>query len=118
MLNIGERLKEERVRLGFNQGDFAAIAGVAKTSQFNYEKGERSPDAGYLAALAEKGLDVLYVITGERKPFSADSISAEEAELLKRYRQLPDGDRAGATKMVTALAEMAGRYEVKKTDNR
>lgn len=118
MSGIGDRLREERDRLGLSQGAFGEIGGVKANAQGNYEKGERLPDAGYLAALAEKGVDVLYVITGERKPFSADSISAEEAELLKRYRQLPDGDRAGATKMVTALAEMAGRYEVKKTDNR
>ncbi len=117
-MTIGERLKEERSRLGFNQTDLAAVGGVGKTTQINYEKGVGSPDAAYLAAIAEQGADVLYIVTGERKPQLADSISAEEAELLKRYRQLPDGDRAGATKMVTALAEMAGRYEVKKTDNR
>lgn len=113
MLNIGERLKEERVRLGYNQADFAAIAGVAKTSQFNYEKGERSPDAAYLAAVAEKGVDVLYVVTGERKPQPADSLTAAEAELLNHYRELPLADQAGASRMVTALAEMAGRTEVK-----
>lgn len=114
MLNIGERLKEERVRLGFSQGDFAAIGGVAKTSQFNYEKGERSPDAAYLAAIAEQGADVLYIVTGERKPQLADSISAAEADLLSHYRQLPENDRSHTQRMVTALAEMAGRYEVKR----
>lgn len=113
MLNFGERLKEERVRLGYSQADFAAIAGVAKTSQFNYEKGERSPDAAYLAAVAEKGVDVLYVVTGERKPQPADSLTPGEAELLNHYRELPQADQAGAARMVTALAEMAGRYQVK-----
>ena len=61
MLNFSERLREERVRLGFNQADFAALGGVAKTSQFNYEKGERSPDAAYLVAIGAIGVDVLYV---------------------------------------------------------
>ena len=114
MLNIGERLKEERVRLGYNQGDFAAIAGVAKTSQFNYEKGERSPDAAYLAAVAEKGVDVLYVVTGERKPEAANSFAGDEIALVSHYRQLPADQRAHTVTMVSALAEMAGRYEVKK----
>lgn len=109
MLNIGERLKEERVRLGYNQADFAAIAGVAKTSQFNYEKGDRSPDAAYLSAVAEKGVDVLYVVTGERKPLQAGSLTAEEAELLHHYRQLPDGDRAGTNKIITALAALISK---------
>ncbi len=111
MLNIGERLKEERVRLGYNQADFAAIAGVAKTSQFNYEKGERSPDAAYLAAVAEKGVDVLYVVTGERRPSSADSISVEETNLLDRFRQLPAEDQAGLHRIISAMSAMAGAYQ-------
>lgn len=114
MLNIGERLKEERVRLGYNQGDFAAIAGVAKTSQFNYEKGERSPDAAYLAAVAEKGVDVLYVVTGRRTPEASSSFNGDEIDLVEHYRQLPENDRFHTHKMVNALAEMAGRYDVKK----
>lgn len=113
MLNIGERLKEERVRLGYNQGDFAAIAGVAKTSQFNYEKGERSPDAAYLAAVAEKGVDVLYVVTGRRTPEASSSFNGDEIDLVEHYRLLPEGDRQHTHKMVTALAAMAGRAEAK-----
>ena len=108
MLNIGERLKEERVRLGFNQADFAAFAGVAKTSQFNYEKGERSPDAAYLAAVAEKGVDVLYVVSGERKPTPADSISGDETSLLEYYRLMADSDRQSLVRMAFALAKAAG----------
>jgi len=113
LLNIGERLKEERVRLGYNQGDFAAIAGVAKTSQFNYEKGERSPDAAYLAAVAEKGVDVLYVVTGRRTPEASSSFNGDEIALVEHYRQLPEGDRQHTHKMVSALAAMAGRAEAK-----
>ncbi|QNH04462.1 helix-turn-helix transcriptional regulator [Pseudomonas sp. B11D7D] len=112
-MNIGERLKEERVRLGYNQGDFAAIAGVAKTSQFNYEKGERSPDAAYLAAVAEKGVDVLYVVTGRRTPEASSSFNGDETVLVEHYRQLPEGDRQHTHKMVSALAAMAGRAEAK-----
>lgn len=109
MLNIGERLKEERVRLGYNQADFAAVAGVAKTSQFNYEKGERSPDAEYLAAAAAIGLDVLYVVTGVRTPLPVEGFSADEVALVAQYRQLSPGDQFGAAKMVTALAKMASQ---------
>jgi phage repressor protein C with HTH and peptisase S24 domain len=63
---IGERLREERERLGFNQTDFGALGGVLKKSQFHYEKGERLPDAAYLAAIANAGCDVSYIITGKR----------------------------------------------------
>lgn len=104
MLNIGERLREERVRLGYNQGDFAAIAGVAKTSQFNYEKGDRSPDAVYLSAVAQKGVDVLYVVTGKRMPESAGSLSAEEARLVERYRLMSSEGRTTINSVSEALA--------------
>ncbi|WP_178125774.1 helix-turn-helix domain-containing protein [Pseudomonas sp. EMN2] len=104
-MNIGERLKEERVRLGYNQADFAAIAGVAKTSQFNYEKGDRSPDAAYLAAVAEKGVDVLYVVTGARLPQPTDSITASEAEFVQLLRDMDESDRAILGRTARAFAK-------------
>lgn len=108
MLKFGEelgiRLKEERVRLGFNQADFAALAGVAKTSQFNYEKGERSPDAAYLAAMAAAGVDVLYVVTGERKPAQADSLTEEENTLVQRFRSMPPENKATVERVAEAMA--------------
>ena len=112
-MTIGERLKEERSRLGLSQTEMGAAGGVGKTTQINYEKDSGSPSAAFLAAVANLGVDVLYVVTGERRPQAADSITAEEADLLKQYRQLPDADRAGASKMITALAEMVGRYQTK-----
>jgi transcriptional regulator with XRE-family HTH domain len=63
---IGERLREERARLGMNQPQFAAIAGTTKQTLFSWESGKTAPDAGQIAALAHGGVDVLYVITGER----------------------------------------------------
>lgn len=111
----GDRLREERLRLGLKkQEDLALIGGVNRNTQGSYEKGERNPDSAYLAAVAAVGLDVLYVLTGERKPQAADSISADEAQLLEHYRQLPPEDRAGVTKIVTAMSAMAGNYQVGK----
>lgn len=68
MNSIGERLREERTRLGMNQGDMAQHGGVQRTAQSNYERGDRVPDAAYLTLVAEAGVDVLYVVTGERRP--------------------------------------------------
>nr|WP_300309241.1 helix-turn-helix transcriptional regulator [Halomonas sp.] len=53
--------------MAMSQTELAAIGGVGKTTQINYEKGTRSPDTNYLTAVAEAGVDVLYVITGERR---------------------------------------------------
>lgn len=87
-MTIGERLKEERSRLGFNQTDMAAFGGVGKTTQINYEKGNGAPDAKYLAALAEKGGDVLYVVTGARAEQIAAGLSDQEAELIEAFRHM------------------------------
>ncbi|MCU0211637.1 helix-turn-helix transcriptional regulator [Pseudomonas shahriarae] len=103
-MGIGDRLKEERERLGFSQTEFAAVAGASKNSQYNYEKGERSPDAVYLAAVAGKGVDILYVVTGERKPRSTDSIGADASELLAAYQHVTEEDRQVLLRMALAFA--------------
>lgn len=109
LLNIGERLRKERVRLGFNQAQFAAFAGVAKTSQFNYEKGDRSPDAAYLAAVAEKGVDILYVVTGVMTPKVVEGFTAAEDELVNQYRALPEADQAAVHRIVSAMWAMSAK---------
>ena len=82
-MSIGERLKEERERLGFTQPAFAALAGTTKKSQIDYEKNLTQPKAGYLAAIAEAGADVQYVVTGVR---SVSVLDGEEKILMERYR--------------------------------
>ncbi|MBW7656235.1 helix-turn-helix domain-containing protein [Hydrogenophilus thermoluteolus] len=64
---IGARLKEERERLGLSQTAFAESCGLKKLAQINYEKGERMPDAEYLARASRLGADVLYILTGRRE---------------------------------------------------
>lgn len=87
-LPIGKRLLEERERLGLNQTDFAAIGGVGRKTQFNYESGERAPDGAYLAAIAKAGADALYILTGQRAAGvePAPALSPEEAALLDNFR--------------------------------
>lgn len=51
-----------------SQSTFGDSCGVTKNSQINYETDRRSPDAGYLMAAASLGVDILYVLTGQRQP--------------------------------------------------
>lgn len=104
MLNIGERLKEEPARPGYNHVDFAAVAGFAKTSKPNYEKDERSPNTRYIAAVVAAGLDALYAVTGVNSQQPADNLNADESGLVSRHRQLPLKNRLGVTKVVTAIS--------------
>lgn len=107
LLTIGGRLREERQRLGYNQGDFGALAGVSKTTQLNYEKDDRNPDALYLAAVGVAGVDALYVITGTHKTPDAESLSHEEAHLISRFRVLDDEGRGMIVRLVNDLASAA-----------
>lgn len=63
MKEIGTRLRVERKRLGLSQRELGALGGVAANAQGKYESGERMPKADYLVAIADGGVDVLYVLT-------------------------------------------------------
>lgn len=98
---LGGRLREERLRLGLSQTEFGKIGGVQKLAQINYEKGERTPDANALAAWAQAGVDVLYVLTGIR----AQPITKEEIALLDNYRHCPPEGQVAVRATSAALAE-------------
>lgn len=102
MKTQGERLREERERLGFNQTDFAAIGGLKKLAQLSYEQDKRSPDGGYFAAIAAAGADVQYIITGER---SDKVLPQREAALLDNYRQSDERGRRIIEQTASAAAE-------------
>lgn len=101
---IGERLRKERERLGFNQPDFAGFAGATKQTLFSWENGHSSPKADQLAALGEHGVDVYYVLTGQRVGL-ATTLSARESALVNNYRAAPE---AGKLALDTTSAMMAG----------
>lgn len=101
---IGERLREERDRLGMNQTDFGAIAGVSRGTQKAYELGSSSPDVKYLSALQSAEVDVLYVVTGTRPGVDAESLSVIETDLLRAFRSLPDNFKETLAKMAIALS--------------
>ncbi|MHB8716614.1 MAG: helix-turn-helix domain-containing protein [Sulfuricaulis sp.] len=65
-VEIGKRIREERVRLGLTQTEFAAAGGVSLSSQGAYEKGTRAGDCHYLVGISRAGVDPIYVVTGRR----------------------------------------------------
>lgn len=73
--------------MGLSQEKFGALGGVKKLAQINYEKGERHPDSAYLAAIAAAGVDVLYVLTGERDGPAPVTLTAEEETMLAYFRE-------------------------------
>ena len=90
---FSERLKAERKRLKLNQTEFAVAAGVTKQSVFAYEKGLRKPDSDFLEKVATLGVDVAYILTGER---GGVQLTEQEADILALMRQAPPAVRETA----------------------
>ncbi|PTT40214.1 transcriptional regulator [Acidovorax sp. HMWF018] len=109
-ISIGERLREEREAMGKTQSDFAGIAaaagvpGATRQSQAKYEKGLASPSAAYLSAVALQGVDVRYVLTGEREVPQELVLNAEEKTLLSYFRSASTEIRRAALGALTAGA--------------
>lgn len=77
-MGIGERLAEERKRLGLGQGDFARKSGVSLSTQKRYETNDREPGTGYLECIRKLGVDLPYVLTGTRRGNTSGSVSTED----------------------------------------
>lgn len=65
--HIGERWRDERLRLGIAQADLAASVGASRRSVIDWEKGVAAPNAEALSAFGEVGADALYILTGRRE---------------------------------------------------
>lgn len=102
---IGQRLKEERERLGFSQSAFAAIGGASKGAQITWEKGTATPNAEFLQEVARVGVDVLYVVTGRR---NLAEMAPEEELVLSGYRKLDARGRAGVLALISGMQAPAG----------
>ena len=74
-------------------------------SQLNYEKGVRKPDVGYLMAVAEQGVDVAYLLTGQRL-FDPNAIQHERSEPTLAARLQQERQRLNLTE--AELAHKAG----------
>lgn len=64
---FGERLLEERARLGLNQTEMAEAGGVKRFVQHLYERDIQIPDFAYLDRLRNLGADLSYLFLGVRQ---------------------------------------------------
>ena len=110
MSGIGYRLRKERERLGLSQRAFGEIGGVEANAQGKYESGDRAPKADYLAAVAAKGVDVLYVLTGTPTPIPVDNLSVAEEKVLGSYRVLDKEDQDAIRRLTTTMGELSASY--------
>src|ERR1700739_2591413 len=99
---FGERLKGERARLGLSQAEFAAQGGVKQHAQFQYEKGMRRPNSDYLSAIAMAGVDVCYLLTGEK---ASRLENGSEQRLVAGFRELDVRKREALLALIETFAE-------------
>ncbi|MDD0812823.1 XRE family transcriptional regulator [Curvibacter sp. RS43] len=105
MVGSGIRLRQERERLGFSQSDFAALVPVTRKTMFNWESGAGQVASEALGVWAGVGLDVLYVITGQRA-LSAAGLSSRHLNLLSLF---DTADEAGRLAIETAAVQAQAR---------
>lgn len=105
MSSVGARLREERRRLGLTQDQLALIAGVTRRAQTRYETDANSASSAYFSAIAEVGIDVLYVLTGRRAIPVQATLSEEELALLDNYRHSSREDQAAMRRMGLAMSK-------------
>lgn len=101
-----ERLRKAREDSGLTQDAMALKVGVSKRSYCAYEAGETAPSAKLLAALAEMGIDVAHLLTGQssQSEKSAPALAPDEEILLDNYRHAPAGVRAGVKTTLETFA--------------
>lgn len=104
MSTFGDRLRSEREATGLSQTEFGERGGVRKGAQANYESGVRSPDADYLVAISSVGVDVWFILTGERFPAAADTITGPAARLLEIFGALSPEAKTALLGVAEALA--------------
>jgi hypothetical protein len=101
---IGRRLEEELDRIQSGITVAANHLNKARNTVYNWcEKGNVPADQ--LSALAEIGVDVTYVLTGQRQ--APADLTSEEATLVENYRAICPDQRASLATVGAAFAESA-----------
>lgn len=102
--NRGERLKQERRRLGINtQDELAEILNVKKNSIVRYEKHSAALDTDQLDLLEDHGFNIAYILWGTTEVKNTE-LSEQEEKLVELYRQTREEMRHGLVSLVETYA--------------
>lgn len=116
---FGGRLREERERAGMSQTQLAEVAGIKRMAQGQYENEVRSPSVKYLSAIADSGIDLHYILFGQRMGPSPDNqrqLEKNVFEMVEQYvQQQPDGQLGAEGRY--AMFEFLRAYMGKAAEN-
>lgn len=98
---IGDRIKEERQRLGLKQTEIAEKAGISREMWGKYERGIAIPGGEVLFSFAAAGADIQYLMTGLR-PHTPD-LSPRTAALVDNFENMADEDKRAIERLAAAV---------------
>lgn len=113
MMNVSERIKQTRKRLGYSQDVLGAKVGVSRVAVSQWERGESSPSGRYLNDLAAAlGVSVNWLLTG--KGHASESSPAFESNVEPAV--IPQGSRVPILSYVQAghwreMCEQASAFD-------
>ncbi|TMX13901.1 helix-turn-helix transcriptional regulator [Aeromonas salmonicida subsp. achromogenes] len=105
---IADRLKSERKRLGLTQESLAESAGIKRITLQSWERGLSSPPAIALSALGSVGMDVLFVLTGERQQTGIGEAAVHQA-VLDAVDLLSLEDKVNAAQLAKAVVKLIAK---------
>lgn len=83
-MRLGQRIREERLRLHLTQAQLAEAIDISDTYMGSIERGERSLTLDTLVRLVNRlGVTVDYLL--------ADSVSDSDSNIMEQFKQLIDG---------------------------
>lgn len=100
----GQRLRSERERLGWSQQQVAAALDIRREMWAKYEAGAE-PGASVLGRAALAGIDVLFVLTGERNQWTRGTALRDgESTLLDGFRSLDSRSKAAVLALIGGMS--------------
>ena len=84
--HFGNRLKEERKKLGLTQAQAAEKCGVVREMWGKYESGQFWPNCEVIFSFISLGADVSFLFAGKKPSENSDGLREDEKELLDYYR--------------------------------
>lgn len=105
MSGFRERFESEVERIG-GVTAISNTLGVARNTIYNWMAKGNVPLNSLMGLAGILGMDVVYVLTGERL---VSTLGEEEAKLLEKYREAPAAVKAAAIAAVTAGSAQANQ---------
>lgn len=107
---FGERLKKSRKDLGLSQSDAAELTGVTREHWGRCERGMGMPGGEVLAALANAGADVRYILTGNHDFEPPRRLSSEEETMLDYFKEASPAARRAAVRELLSASSPAAKH--------